>query len=311
MSYNFDVIQYLNDRDIPFDRGGKNIGKGWVGIQCPFQHCYDSSKHMGINIRTAMFHCWICGESGNIIKLIKVIEDCTWSEAKLRLSQYQTFFDNEEDIRGKYKKIEDIENTSKIHDKRKCCLPSECIDLMPMHKKYLISRGFDADKLIKEYHLKAVYNVGRYRGRIIIPCYLDNRLVSYLTRDVTGTSEYPYIDCKEEEAIIPVKHTLYNIDNTSRVAILVEGVTDVWRLGKSAIASFTSNMTDEQKILLIRKGIKKLFVMYDQDASKKASKLAKDLGAIIDTELILLDKGDPCDLSPDEVRQIRKDLLKE
>lgn len=32
----FDIISFLEDNDVYFRLSGKNIGKGWVGFQCPF-----------------------------------------------------------------------------------------------------------------------------------------------------------------------------------------------------------------------------------------------------------------------------------
>ncbi len=304
MNNSFDVIQYLEDTGIAYKRSGKNIGKGWIGIQCPFD-CGDTSYHMGIHEQSGSFHCWICGEKGHFQKLVQTIEKCSWYEANVKIRPYIISVFNDEGL-------DKGSNDNLTYNKKVCRLPPECVELMPMHIRYLVQRNFDPYMLIKKYNLKATYNIGYYRGRIIIPCYLDNRFVAFLGRDVTGSSNIPYLDCKQEEAIVPVKHTLYNIDRVkNKTAILVEGVTDVWRLGDGAIASFTSNMTGEQKMLLLRKGIKKLFVMYDADASTKATILAKDLSAIFDVELILLDEGDPCDLSDHEVQQIRKDLLKE
>jgi len=48
--------------------------------------------------------------------------------------------------------------------------------------------------------------------------------------------------------------------------IIVEGITDVWRLGDGAVATFTKNFTREQILLLKKKNIKEAFVFYDSDA---------------------------------------------
>jgi len=266
---------------------------------------------LGINRATDLFSCWICSEKGSITKLIRQIEDCSWSQAKAIKTAYTTLFDPDlyndrgADRKSQYNPIQ-IENTGH----KACYLPRESTNILPtMHRQYLTSRRFDPDKLQKEYHLRAVYNIGQYRGRLIIPCFLDGKLVSYLTRDITNQATIPYIDCPESEAIIPVKHTLYNIDNAGRQAVLVEGVTDVWRLGPGSIGSFTSNLTSQQKLLLVKRGIKKLFVLYDPDAFIKAKRVARDLSVLMSTEIILLDKGDPADLSQDSARILMRELL--
>lgn len=232
--------------------------------------------------------------------MVSAIEECSYNQARAIMAAYPDQFgddDQEERIapaKGFRGKIMPDQATKDFHK---------------IHIDWLQSRRFNPMKIIKQYDLFCCYNQGRWRGRIIAPIYLENKIVSYITRDCTGNSSLPYIDCPEVECHIPPKKTLYNIDRMKNAGILVEGITDVWRLGDGAIASFTSNMTPEQKILLIQKRPKKLFVMYDEDAKRKAKDLAYELGPYMSVELITLDKGDPADLSDDAALQIRHDLL--
>ena len=85
----FDVLAYLNDRCIDYKLGGKNVSYGWVGIACPF--CgYDPSHHCGVNLEHKGFHCWICGEKGNLVRLIQTLEDdCTLAEAYRVINEFQ------------------------------------------------------------------------------------------------------------------------------------------------------------------------------------------------------------------------------
>ena len=65
----FDVYEYLDDRGLVYSEEGDNVSEGWVNITCPF--CGDDKNHMGINLRSKYFHCWICNESSNnMINLI-------------------------------------------------------------------------------------------------------------------------------------------------------------------------------------------------------------------------------------------------
>ncbi len=279
--------------------------KGWVGIHCPFPDCSDQMRHMGINRKAKTFSCWICGRKGHIETLIMEIENCSYREAVNLMARYPALFDdNESDYIAPRQEVAQNRHIEKI-------MPKEATkDFRHIHLSWLQSRNFIPDKIIKKYDLYSVYNSGRWRGRIIAPIYLNNQIVSYITRDTIGSSSLPYIDCPEAECLIPPKKTLYNIDSIKDgKAIIVEGITDVWRLGDGAIGSFTSNITPEQKMMLIKKGIKQLFWMYDEDAQEKARRLAHEMSAFIKIELILLDHGDPADLSQDEARELKRDLL--
>ena len=58
---NFDIIAYLENRNIPYKSCGKNVSEGWIGIHCPFPFCSDPSTHLGINLSSKAVNCWICG----------------------------------------------------------------------------------------------------------------------------------------------------------------------------------------------------------------------------------------------------------
>ena len=295
----FDIITYLEDREIEYRTSGKNVTSGWVNIECPFPQCSDPSWHCGINLESKGFHCWICGEKGSVKKLIRELEHCSWIRVDLIIGQFR------EDILDQPLPVERmiIEETD--------ILPKNCSSDFPaIHKNYLRKRDFDPDFLIEKYKLKAVYNIGEYRFRIIIPVFLDGRLVTFVARDVIGNAELKYKNCPKERSIILVNHTLYNIDSVRDTAIIVEGVTDVWRIGNGAVATFTDNHTQEQVDLLTTKGVKNAYVMYDADALMKAKKLAGTLvGSIPHVEVIEMSEGDPADLSEEQVRELRKDIF--
>ena len=47
----FDITQFLEDHDIGFRTGVKNVGIGWIGVEtCPF--CGVGGYHFGININS-------------------------------------------------------------------------------------------------------------------------------------------------------------------------------------------------------------------------------------------------------------------
>ena len=286
-----DIKVFLAENEISFKISGKNVSKGWVNLEvCPF--CNDSNYHCGINLSSLAFHCWVCHEKGHIHKLLKEID-----QLKNKIQNIE--FENEEQPEIK---------TSNIVK-----WPDFIQNEMPLpHRKYLLSRNFDPDFLIKKYNLKSVYNEGTYKFRIIVPVIINKTIVSWVAASVLRQFKevIPYLDCPPEKAIIQPKHSLYNYDSINDWAVIVEGITDVWRGGDGFLASFTKAMTSEQIELLLKKNLKKVFIMFDSDANIQAQQLANNLSGLFSyVEVLQLPKGDPADLTKEEINQIKKEIL--
>lgn len=304
----FDIKTYLDDRKIDYKTSGKNIGKGWIGLNCILPGCSDNGNHLGVDLKRGVIKCWACQGKGTVLRLIQIIDKCSFTEAKkttLLFPKDTTFTQN--------KKAANLPLSDQI-------LPIEIQSSWPqIHLDYLRSRNFDPDQLIPKYQLMPVYNIGDWRFRIICPIIINRKIVSFVGADVTRSSELKYKNCPADQSVISVNHSLYNLDRMKDFAIIVEGITDVWRLGDGAVATFTNNFSPEQIALLASYKIKRAFVMYDRDelkngekesqAQKKQNKLASQLSGIIPyVETILLDNGDPADMSETEVQQLRKEI---
>lgn len=289
----FSSQAYFESRNIEFFTSGKNVTQNWVNINCPFCEGGDPSNHCGISLHD-FFNCYICGETGHITKLIKQIENCTFLRAQKIFDsfqhQHEDFFEEE---------------TKK--DIVKITLPKECLSRFPQkYLNYLKKRRFDPNYLITKYNLKYCYNLGKFKFKIIIPFYFENQLVSFSSLDISGKNKIKYKHQLKEEAVLPVKETLYNIDSVKEKMILVEGVTDVWRIGNGACSISGKQITDNQINQIVRKKTKEILIILDSDAAEQTKKIAKQLsGIIFSVEYILLDKGDPCDFSDREVKKIR------
>ena len=66
-------------------------------------------------------------------------------------------------------------------------------------------------------------------------------------------------------------------------ARLVEGATDVWRCGDSALALLTNKMSPRQRNLLIGLRLKSLSIMLDPGSYHKALAIAEELSPFIET----------------------------
>jgi len=298
---NYDIISYLEDRDIEYWTDGNNVTEGWVNIQCVY--CDDDSNHLGINLSpyndTHFFHCWKCGERGNITRLVSTIEHCSFIKAKSILEQYNT--------NTEYKK----EKPTKVL-KTLLELPHHTTAIPPEHEKYLIGRGFNPQELIEKYGLVFSTYAEKYRFKIIIPIYMNKQLVCFNTRGLNNKDRYEA--CPNEEAVIPIKQTIYNIDTVKDIAVIVEGPTDVWKLGDGAIATWGTAYAREQILLLAKKKIKLARVLFDPEsnAQKQANRLAQEIGGFIPTVKVheLTNYEDPGKIPQDEAKQLMNILMK-
>lgn len=295
----FDAIAYLDDRNISYHTKGKNVTQGWVNVQCCW--CSDPSYHLGISPDNFL-NCWRCGTHGPITNYIKEVENIPHAKVVDIVEEFQTYMPRsfEEEIQDK------------IETGKKAILLPEMKELQTLHRNYLKKRRFDPDFLIEKYQLKGCYLTGEYKYRIIVPAIMAGKIVNFTGMDVTGQAKTKYKNCKNDASLIPMKHVLYNIDTVRDTALIVEGVTDVWRMGDGAVAVMGMEYTQEQIRLLYTKGVKKVVVMFDKGIleKKKANRLADALSVLLPiVEVIELVSGDPADLSDEEAEKLREEIF--
>lgn len=293
-----DIVSLLEDHSIGYATSGKNTSQGWAEVNCPF--CSDPSFHLGINLSNGVFHCWVCGEKGGPEKLIQELLQVKYYDAKKLVEQYDIDTVQQEKI------------TSTKKDKIE--IPKEFIYELPeLHKSYLRDRGFDPSYLQQKYNIMACYQLGRFSYRVMIPVIMSGEIVNFVGRDVTGKQKTKYLNMHNEEAVIPMKNCIYNIDSVQDKVILVEGVFDAWRLGDSAASLIGVEYTTQQLNILLEKEIKEAFILFDNDTTgiKKSEKLGNILSSFIPhVEIISLPDHvkDPAELSDEEAVRLKKEL---
>jgi len=294
----FDVKSYLRDREIEFQSSGKNISSGWVGITCVF--CSDENNHLGIHLKQKRYSCWICGKTGSVDYLIKTIEKCGWNKVEQIVDQFRG--DVEDDFDEDY----ESSNASSV------LLPEEAVTVFPkLHNDFLKQRHFNSRRIIRKYKLLACANQGKYKFRIIVPYFLNNKIITFSARDVTGRASSSYLNLSNEKSVISIKHTFYNIDNAGKNIVIVEGVTDVWRIGDGAIGATGVVISKEQIILLLERGVENILVLFDSEpeAVERANRLAGNLAMHTDTINVLqgvLRRNDPDKMNDSSLSKVRK-----
>jgi len=295
----FDVVRFLKDNGIEYWDSGNNVQEGWVNVNCPF--CDDPSNHGGFNLKGSYYNCWRCGWH-SLVEVVEALALVDSEEAKRILFQYDTRGRIVEDLNLKIKKKKE-----KVDEVR--YIPDEKIGSYGKH--FLLKRGFDPDYVIEKYDLRWGGEVGDWKFRIIIPIRYRNRIIAFQGRDVTGLTKVRYLTSPSEINSKNPKDVLYNVDRSFGEKVgVVEGPTDVWRMGDGFVATMGTSVTPGQLKLLGR--WKKVFIIFDSErnALKEAWKIKKNLEFLYDCDcrVVNLEKGDPGDLTDREARKLRKEL---
>lgn len=304
-----DIEQLYQDFSVDYKtEGHKHCRPGWVNTECPW--CEGNpGYHLGYHISDDHYYCWRCGwhpVAPTIALLLHIKE----REARIIIRQYGLL------IAPPQRQL--TERSKKEH-----CLPSNVEPLTQRHKKYLEDRGYDPDFLEREWSLVGTGPVSlldnlNYKFRIVIPFIWNEAEISFDSRDITNHSPYKYMACPDDREIIPRKSVLYGKQQYwTDTAICVEGYTDVWRLGRHAVATGGIEYKQEQ-VHLLAKSFRRVAVVFDgpsetsaeTQAALQADKLVADLKfRKVDAFRIPI-LGDPGGMPQSEADYLIKQIIK-
>lgn len=295
----FDAKEFFNNNAVQWaSEGHKHCRPGWIQTACPF--CTGNpGLHLGYNLKVGFFNCYRCGFH-SVIEVVHHFASVSWTKAKDIIREYGST------VPLYYETKKTKRRPTQIH------LPSNG-PLGASYLRYLENRDFDPWEIIDTWGIVAGGPYGYQKHRIIAPITYNETIVSYTGRDITDKSGLRYKACKEENEVINHKHILYGLDHAKRSCILVEGITDVWRFGPGAVASFGTAVLSSQ-ICLLAENFSKVFVMFDNGPTDKiaqinAEKIAYDLASMgVETEICLI-KGDPGDLPQQKANEYKRQLL--
>ena len=312
--HDLDLLDFLEDQDIPYETSGKNIGTGWAGLEdCPFNGC--PNFHFGINISNKSINCWVCGVDGTVIKLIMKLNRVSAEKALsiIQESVERSRFTSDMNLEDRVKKtftlnhrvVEEEEEESRYLSI--AALPgdrilSTIVEKRPKLKAYLKKRKISIRSCIKH---RLRYDTRSLR--LIAPIFNDKeKIIAYQGRDITDKAYLPYITQPKDA---PLGDVLFNMNNNSHHAgILVEGFIDAIRMeemidehiGEESICSvacFTNKPTDKQLELIAEANWKVLFVAFDYDSWTNYKKV---IGPTPVQKIILPRGKDPAKLSTAE-----------
>ena len=296
-----DFAAFCNDYGITTaPQGHRHNRNGWVNVPCPF--CVGhAGYHLGYNVRQGGNHfvCYRC-HGHRAIDVISALANVPRSEARDIIEQYGG-----------------VKSYAPSYKKRDWVLGKNAqfpVNTMEVNEKgiaYLESRNFDAEKIIKQFGLMQTGPVGQYKYRIVIPIYFNDYMVSYTCRSYLPHVSVRYMSCASANELIPNKDILYNLDNArnKNKIVVVEGCTDVWRLGHGAVATFGTAVTPSQLALL--SSFRHIILLQDNDMAGSVSwaYVAKQLKTMCKVSRVTLtNAGDPSELNDTDARYFMRSL---
>lgn len=296
------ALELFDALNIPYQsEGHKHCRPGWVNMPCPF--CTGNpGMHLGFDIENEYFRCWRCGWH----PIIDTLYQLTKVPVHTIKQMINTFG-------GRTRRR--IVTNEKVRMKA-FCFPSGTNKLSKNHKKYLENRGFDPDYLEQEWGLKSTgvvssLDASDYCNRIIIPIHWGKELVSFQGR--TPVDKDPkYKTCPKDRELIHHKHILYGKQTEWKsTGICVEGVTDVWRFGNTAFATFGI----EYKLQQVKEmctHFTRIAVVFDDDpqAVKQANKLVSELRMRGVSAFRVPIVGDPGEMPQEEADKLVASIIK-
>jgi hypothetical protein len=300
-----DIIRFYQDHGIQFQtEGHKHCRSGWVNIPCPFCTGNPGGLHLGYSITSNYFTCWRCGGKSEA-KVITKLLNIDYGQAKQIIRQYGG---------RSHAPIKEPKHKIRTHAHK---LPSNVGPLQNSHRKYLIKRKFDPDKLVEEWNLQGTGPISildgiDYGKRILAPIIWNGKQVSFQARDITDQHKLKYMACPKKRELIEHQTILYGDQSKwGSTGICVEGITDVWRFGIKSFAVFGIDYTLSQ-VKKIRNAFDRVVIVFDDDpqAIKQAQKLKAELNFCGVKCYIESVTGDPGGMDQDEADHLVKQVTR-
>jgi len=139
---------------------------------------------------------------------------------------------------------------------------------------------------------------------------MDREIVTYTGRDFTNDQDPRYRNAPIEAGTILTSECVYNIDSITDRALIVEGATDVWKLGDEAIATLGVKFSHSQINRILKKNLKKAVILFDSGAEAAAKILANAINPYIeDLKVFIVEDMDPGSMNYIEAHKLKYDLL--
>lgn len=277
-------------------------------FDCPI--CGADRERFSVSVKKGIVHCWKCEYKNGILGFVSEVEGVNLAGAVRIISKYRPV--------PTEKRPEVLLGRRQVKTKINGYRPLNTVLQQTIQGKmayaYLRSRGL-TKRDIQHYRL-GLSSDPEYSGRIIHPFIESGETTYFVARSFAGSGP-KYKNPSTEDWGIGKSELLYNADALSRNSsiTIVEGVYDVYGVGRNAVALLGKVASTYQISRILMSGVQEVVIMLDSDAKDEAMELAGTFGELIDTKIVLLEKGDPADnkVSPSgkvEVKYSLRELLR-
>lgn len=271
-----------------------------------------------------------CGDMGHgALSLVRRLEDLDTFEALQRIVQYQKGNAPLIDLRRLVEErlVGDVEVWNKDVDP--VPLPDEFIPVQHGWTRkdlprYFRERGIGPKKAFR-YGL-GWCDDGYFANRLVVPVTSDDQVVFFVARymkqrpPLCRRPNLPCKTCGGKDMHNRLKKTLYpkgahpgrflyNYDRARHCKTIrvVEGVLDAIHVGRSAVATFGTTLSQYQLELLMRTNAREIVIMWDRDAIEKARELADRLADLWTVRVVELpDARDPDEHTRGSLRALER-----
>ncbi len=311
---------------IEYLKTAASFARGYINIHCPFCGDTDQSYHLGLH-KSGRWTCYrdpVSHKGSDPHRIIMRLIGCNYEQANSYVLDDVVELSDFDEAASEF-----MLDNNELKQQDQLEFPTEFRPLTSprgrakMYWNYLITkRGFrssDTPKLTRRYDLHYC-DKGMWRGRIIIPIQINEKLLSWTGRTVYDTEELRYRSLShkkdaEPRGLVNVRDLLFNYDNAIKehhhVCVIVEGPLDVikvdyygHRYGICAVGTFGTGIREAQLDMLysIREKCDILVVCGDQNAEVNVMNLLSAAYDIDVQNLPLPDNvKDPAELTKHEI----------
>lgn len=298
-----DVLQEMCDSINLLEYAQQTVDFEQKGVDSWFAHCprhVDKTASLAITPSKNLFHCFSCNCGGNILNWLTTFEELSFPEALNKLANlsgkdfnslktcdamafYKELRDQQGEVKNEKFERQILDIQTDYYDKYSDVIPQEWLDegiTEESMRKYDIRIDDNANRIVYPV-LDADFNLIGVKGRTRFANYKALKLPKYINYKKIGALDF-FTGMKLAEPYIK---------ESGRV-IIVEGIKTVMKLDGwgyyNAVSAETSDITEQQLIILIRMGVKTAVIAFDEDVKlAKINSIVKDMKNYMNVEVVI------------------------
>jgi DNA primase len=282
---------------------GEVIQNEFVG-PCMF-HRESGNPNLEINIVTGLWHCWVCGEKGNLPVLVMRLLGSTYREAVDIISDYGSVLNIAAMRKRNLAELALILNPVRHH------FTSVSIEEYSKGRSWWWHNGIPYGRFSRGIVRRFDLGYDGASKRAVIPVRASNKWVGLIRRAVNETQHPRYL----YSAGFDRRYVLYGlpyIPTASNSCVVVEGAKDALRAYQyghdNFVASLGTGLTSEQ-LTLLEERFDDVTVFCDNDAPGHIAqlKMCQDLAQRVARVYVVewhTNRKDPNELTAEEMRRM-------